>query len=290
MTTRDSTPVTPALLRDWALPDPEGAKDSRGRALVVGGSQSTPGAAMLAGIAALRVGAGVLSMAMPAAVAIAAAVAIPEAGVSGWTEGDGSAEPSLETTLKSLLERADALLIGPGLDSAEQTRAILEAAAPLVGSETPVVLDAFALGGLPEVPRIGAELAGRLILTPNSSEAKRLLDAEVDGEEPAQVAARIAGQWDAVVSYAGVVAAPDGASWDIATGHPGLGTSGSGDVLAGAIMGLLARGSELTQAACWGTYLHAASGDRLAARIGRIGFLARELLVELPLVMSELRA
>ena len=71
-------------------------------------------------------------------------------------------------------------------------------------------------------------------------------------------------------------------------GHSGLATSGSGDVLAGAVGGLLARGAEPAQAACWAKYLHAAAGERLAARIGRLGFLAREVLAELPLVLSEL--
>jgi NAD(P)H-hydrate repair Nnr-like enzyme with NAD(P)H-hydrate dehydratase domain len=76
----------------------------------------------------------------------------------------------------------------------------------------------------------------------------------------------------------------------VSSGHPGLGTSGSGDVLAGAIGGLLARGTQPMQAAAWGTYLHAAAGDRLAARVGRLGFLARELLDELPLLLTELQA
>ena len=73
-------------------------------------------------------------------------------------------------------------------------------------------------------------------------------------------------------------------------GHAGLGTSGSGDVLAGAVAGLLGRQVEPAQAMCWGTYLHAAAGDRLAPHVGRIGFLARELVDELPRVLTELQA
>ena len=79
-------------------------------------------------------------------------------------------------------------------------------------------------------------------------------------------------------------------SWLVPFGHPGLGTSGSGDVLAGAVAGLLARGTERAQAACWATYLHAAAGDRLAPVVGRIGFLARELVDTLPHVLTELQA
>lgn len=86
------------------------------------------------------------------------------------------------------------------------------------------------------------------------------------------------------------IVTPTGNRWQAPAGHSGLGTSGSGDVLAGALVGLLARGVELSQAACWATYLHAAAGDRLAARVGSLGFLARELLDQLPLVLTELRA
>lgn len=73
-------------------------------------------------------------------------------------------------------------------------------------------------------------------------------------------------------------------------GNGGLATSGSGDVLVGAVAGLLGRTGDADQATCWGTHVHAAAGDRLAARVGTLGFLARELLPELPVVLSELGA
>jgi NAD(P)H-hydrate repair Nnr-like enzyme with NAD(P)H-hydrate dehydratase domain len=87
-----------------------------------------------------------------------------------------------------------------------------------------------------------------------------------------------------------VIAAPDGRCWWTSTGSGGLGTSGSGDVLAGAVAGLLARGADLDQATCWGTHLHGAAGDRLAARVGPLGYLARELVEQLPLALVELSA
>jgi NAD(P)H-hydrate repair Nnr-like enzyme with NAD(P)H-hydrate dehydratase domain len=83
--------------------------------------------------------------------------------------------------------------------------------------------------------------------------------------------------------------APDGSAWSDGAGGVGLGTSGSGDVMAGAVGGLLARGAETVQAAVWGRYAHAAAGDRLAAQEGRVGFLARELLDELPQVLAALQ-
>ena len=106
-------------------------------------------------------------------------------------------------------------------------------------------------------------------------------------DEPVDAAVRIAERYGAAVSLSGCIASPDGRRWQVPTGHPGLGTGGSGDVLAGAIAGLLARGADAEQASCWGTYLHATAGDRLAARVGRLGFLAGELADELPVVLVE---
>jgi NAD(P)H-hydrate repair Nnr-like enzyme with NAD(P)H-hydrate dehydratase domain len=83
-----------------------------------------------------------------------------------------------------------------------------------------------------------------------------------------------------------MVAEAGGRLRGVPAGGPGLGTSGSGDVLAGAIGGLIARGAETAEATCWATYLHARAGDRLAERIGPLGFLARELADELPLVLA----
>jgi NAD(P)H-hydrate repair Nnr-like enzyme with NAD(P)H-hydrate dehydratase domain len=123
-------------------------------------------------------------------------------------------------------------------------------------------------------------------MTPNSAEACRLLERDLD--DPATDVPAIAKRYQAVVSCQGWIADPDGGCWQITTGHVGLGTSGSGDVLAGALAGLRARGATASQAACWGTYLHAAAGDRLTARVGKLGFLARELLDEMPGVMAEL--
>ncbi len=85
-----------------------------------------------------------------------------------------------------------------------------------------------------------------------------------------------------------VIAGTDTPIWRCGPNCIGLGTSGSGDVLAGAVLGLLGRGADATQAACWGTYLHLNAGHRLAARVGTVGFLARELMAELPPLLEEL--
>ena len=278
--------LTPALLREWPLPEPAGSKYGRGQVVVVGGARTSPGAAVLAGVAALRVGAGRLTLGVARSVSVATAVAVLEAGVHGLPESEAGALDGTGTeVLGPDLDDADAVLVGPGLDDPDRTAALLRALAPRLGTSAPVLLDAFALGVLTDVPDVSEPLRGRLVLTPNAKEASALLDGD-DVDDTAS--ARIAHRYDAVVSCAGTVAAPDGRTWAVSTGENGLATSGSGDVLAGALVGLLARGADPAQAACWATHLHAAAGDRLAARVGRVGYLARELVDELPAVLTEL--
>jgi hydroxyethylthiazole kinase-like uncharacterized protein yjeF len=310
-TPSDPTLVTPSLLRDWPLPAAGEDKYSRGSVLVIGGARATPGAALLAGTAALRAGAGKLSLAVAESVAVQVAVALPECGAIGLPEtSDGSVTGRGLERIASYLDGADAMLVGPGLDdpdlAEELLRVLLEREAgsgPRSGDSRPgggtanggpaVVLDAFALGGLLKVADLLEPWKGRLILTPNPKEAAILLEREVD-DLAADVAA-IADKFQAVVSCQGLIARPSGGDapeeselWKITTGYGGLGTSGSGDVLAGAIAGLRARGTSNAQAACWGTHLHAAAADRLASRMGPLGFLARELADELPALMLEL--
>jgi ADP-dependent NAD(P)H-hydrate dehydratase len=300
-----ATPVTPSLLRGWRLPSAGEDKYSRGAVMVIGGARATPGAALLAGIASLRAGAGRLTMAVAESVATQLAVSFPEAGVIGLPETrDGSVRGSGLDPIYGDLESADAVLIGPGLDDADRTEDLLrtllerdhDGGTTDGGSGTggaTIILDAYALGCLPRLKDALDPWHGRLILTPNPKEAGILLGRAVDQLESA--VRDIARQYQAVVSCQGFIArppdgqAPEGPElWEITTGYGGLGTSGSGDVLAGAIAGLRARGASDAQAACWGTHLHAAAADRLASRLGPLGFLARELTDELPALMLEL--
>lgn len=285
-------PITPAFLRARPLPEPGGSKEARGHALVIGGSAGTPGAVLLAGQAALRVGAGVLGMALPDEIAIPVAVAVPESGVCPWTlDRHGHLDNASRERLAQRIEWADAVLVGPGLDDGELTTHLLQLVAELAADKLPIALDAYGIGALRDVDEeTRNRLRGRTLVTPNHREAGMLLDTEidVDSDDDLEVAQRISATWDAVVAYQGSVSAPGRTPLASSTGDSGLGTSGSGDVLAGALLGLLARGADAELAAAWAGYLHAAAGDRLAARIGRLGYLAGELLDELPQVLSEL--
>ncbi len=274
--------VTRELLSTWGLPDPGGDKKSRGDVIVVGGSRRTPGGVMLAGEAALRVGAGRLSVFVPGSIDAQVGTVLPEAGIYALPE---EASSPFDASASEKIAAADAVLVGPGFDDADETRDTLLA----VGDAGParLVLDAYALGILPDVDR--ARLPEELVLTPNREELAILLgeDAADFTDDLAAAVGEVARRYDAVVTCYDVVAAPDGASWRIDGGGPGLATSGSGDVLAGAVTGFVARGTGSARAAIWGSATHARAGDRLTERLG-LGFLARELAAELPLGLRDL--
>jgi hydroxyethylthiazole kinase-like uncharacterized protein yjeF len=268
--------VTPTLLRKWGLPDP-GSKKARGQVVVVGGSPRSPGAVLLSAEAALRVGAGRVGLAVSPDIAPGLGTAMPEAGVYTW----GGDADSLDDGLRSALESADAVLLGPGFDDPEATRvALLAVAGAGVGR---LVLDAFALGILSDVDR--ALLPDDLLMNANEEEAALLLERDL-GEDRAADVAEIARRYSAVVHCFGTVATAGGDVWQAEPGSGGLGTAGSGDVLAGCIAGFASRGLEPERAAVWGGWTHARSGDRLTERVG-VGFLARDLLGEVTSVVRD---
>lgn len=278
--------ITPALLRDWALPMPTGGKEARGTVLVVGGSRFTPGAVLLAGVAALRAGAGVLQLAAAESTAASLSIQVPEALVIGLPEtGDGAVRGDPGDLLRGLVTEADVVAVGPGLTDIEATGELLRLVLDAAGRQTALVLDAYALGALSHAPDLLAGSGRKVVLTPNLTEARHLLGRD-PGDDLDAEAVELAGRYDAVVSLYGHIATPDGRAWREESGDAGLGTSGSGDVRAGLLAGLLSRGADPAQAACWAAFAHAVSGQRLVPRYGRIGFLARELLDEIPYTIA----
>ncbi|MBM7074789.1 NAD(P)H-hydrate dehydratase [Micromonospora humida] len=278
----DTRVITPGLLRDWALPVPTGGKDNRGTVLVVGGSRFTPGAVLLAGVAALRAGAGVLQLAAAESTAAALSIQVPEAMVVGLPEtADGAVAGDPGDRLGELVEQADVVTVGPGLNDIDQTRALLRLVLSAAGPHTALVFDAYALGALSHEPDLLVGADRKAVLTPNLTEARHLLGRD-PGDDLDAESRELARRYEAVVSLYGHIATPDGQCWREESGDAGLGTSGSGDVRAGLLAGLLSRGAEPAQAACWAAWVHAVSGQRLVPRFGRIGFLARELLDEIP--------
>jgi hydroxyethylthiazole kinase-like uncharacterized protein yjeF len=282
--------VTPDLLRSWPLPEPGGTKYARGQVLVVGGSCTTPGAVMLAGTAALRMGAGRLSVATAEGVAMPVAVALPVSGTLPLPQDEQGVITGerVVAVLEHEIARANAVLVGPGLLGRDATRRLLSAVVNALPGDLPVVLDAAAVTALPGLDREStAALRGRTVLTPNTHELASLLDQdEMSEDDVAEATLAISGRLGAVVACGPWVAA--GGLWKVSTGDTGLGTSGSGDVLSGALVGLIGRGASPLQATLWAKHVHAAAGDVLAARWGRVGYLADEITRELPLVLRSL--
>ncbi len=291
MSARACVTVDEVLLRGWPLPqaDEDGDKERRGRVLVLAGSREMPGAAVLAATAALRAGAGKLVVATPEPAVPTMVAALPEARVIALPEAaDGGPDLAGLEALQAIAGATAALVAGPGMIGEASTLSFVRALLPLFTGST-VVLDALAMDAV----RSGARFTQPVILTPHAGEMAHLTGAEKSDalEEPHAMALHHARRWNAVVALKGsttCVAAPDARAWLHCAHAPGLGTSGSGDVLAGIIGGLAARGATPEQAAVWGVALHARAGEVLAQRVGIVGYLARELPQEIPALMEAL--
>jgi hydroxyethylthiazole kinase-like uncharacterized protein yjeF len=299
--------IDSSLLRGWPLPLPsnEGDKEERGHVLILGGSREMPGAVILAATAAMRAGAGKLTIATGRSVAQLVALAIPESRVLGLAETEaGGFTVDAVAALDPLADKINAILIGPGMQDEAATARLVHALLPrLEGSNASVLLDANAMGAIlyppqnsPQNSQAGVNAPFRfnvpVLITPHAGEMAHLTGMDKDDilAGPDRVALDAAQRWNAVVALKGartVIAAPGGERWQHEGGNIGLATSGSGDVLAGIIAGLAARGAELTQAVSWGVSLHARAGERLAGRFGKLGYLARELPDEIPALLEQ---
>jgi len=281
-----------ATLAAWPLPALDGSadKEERGRVLVLAGSREIAGAALLAATAALRVGAGKLAIGTASSVAPQLAVAMPEARVIGLPEtAGGGLHADGVAQLEDALRHADAVLVGPGLADEDACCGFVGALLPLAQGK-PLVLDALALNAA----RRHGPFRQPVLLTPHAGEMAHLLGASKHSvcADPQAAALEAARRWNAAVALKGAttwLAAADGTLWRHQGGNPGLATSGSGDTLAGAIAGLAARGAGLEQACAWGVVLHAQAGERLAQRLGPLGYLARELPLEMLAAMAALQ-
>ena len=247
----------------------DGDKETKGRILVIAGSKEVPGAAILTATAAMRAGAGKLKIATAESVAIPLGIAMPEAMVVGLDDID--------------LE-ADAIVAGPGMSSDADCDRIAE---ELLASEARIALDAALLHAL-KPPK--AKRSSLPVLLPHAGELASLLDCDEDEIErdPIGCGRRAAEHFRAVVLVKGVtshIVCPEGEAWTYDGGAPGLGVSGSGDVLAGIVGGLLARGAEPLNALLWSVWLHGEAGAQLANKVGPIGFLAREIADEIPALL-----
>lgn len=284
-------------LRDHPLPQPgeHADKNERGRVLAIGGCRSVPGGIRLTAEAGLRAGAGKVRVATIASATIALGVAMPEIGVFGLPESDeGEIGPGVGAALDPLLERNDAIIVGPAIASEEAAGAIVDHLLAAARCDAPIVFDAAALTCLP--PTRTRKLRDRrhpVILTPHAGEMAAMLECSADEIEHDRVAAvrTCAERFGGVCVLKGstsLIATPQGDLYAYAGGGVGLATGGSGDVLAGIAAGLAARGADPLVATLWAVWLHGEAGRRCAERQGPLGFLARELLAHVPGLMRAL--
>jgi ADP-dependent NAD(P)H-hydrate dehydratase len=293
MNASDAIPLSLEKLQAMPIPHPGAASDKerRGRVLVIGSSRHVPGAVLLSGVAALRAGAGKIQLAVPESLALSIGIAFPESGVIGLPETEGG-EPRCEAdhALQKAIESADSVLFGPGLMDEQGCIPLVRSL--LAQADFGLVLDAGALGEAMTSVSQAPRRQPPAILTPHAGEMASLtgLSKEAVEDDPAGVALSVAQRLGVIVALKGAttfIAEPSGRFWRNEHGAVGLGTAGSGDVLAGIMAGLLARGAEPIAATLWGIYLHAKIGEHLSRKVGALGFLARELLDEIPRVLQE---
>lgn len=276
-------------LEQYPLPPIKGGdKDSRGKILIIAGSRDVPGAALLAAHGAMRAGAGRPQIACPEPIAIPLGIEMPEAKVIGHaTHRDGGFAKSAIGELSELASMADAIAAGPGLETNNAAKPLGMA---LLKLGKPAALDAGLLHVLADcVDEVRASPIPPILL-PHSGEMASLIEsdaAEVE-KDPLAAGLECASRYKSHVLVKGPqshIVAADGRCWKYDGGGPGLAVSGSGDVLAGIVGGLLARGAEPVTALLWAVWLHGEAGRALARRVGPAGFLAREIAGEVPALL-----
>jgi len=282
---------TQPLPQDRSYPGPWLTR-RRALAGIIAGSAGKTGAAAMAAQAALRIGAGLVTVAAPRSVSDvleaklleAMAYPVPE------TEARTLSKQALETLL-AFAETKTALAIGPGIGRHPDTQALIHNL--IVSVVKPTVLDADGINAFTGHKEMIGQAHGPLVLTPHPGEMARLLGittADVQRDRLG-VASRVAREQNVCVVLKGagtVVAGPDGRLAVNPTGNPGMATGGTGDVLTGIITGLLAQGVTPWGAACAGVYVHGLAGDLAASEMGEMGLIAGDVIRAIPLAIRRI--
>ena len=310
--------ATAEQIQSWLPARPRSAhKGTFGRALIVAGSVNYVGAATLAGAGAKRVGTGLVTVALPMPIQPAVAASLAEATYLLLPHDLGVIASGAVPVLRDRYEDYDALLLGPGLTQEKETVSFVHALLGLEPSERrghigfvssatseqsegpelpPLVVDADGLNALAAADEWWKMLPPGTILTPHPGEMARLMGGDVTTKDVQAdrngLAQRMAARWNTVVVLKGaftVVADPGGRVFVLPFANPALATAGSGDVLAGAIVGLRAQGMEAFEAAVAGAYLHGLAGELARADLGDMGVVAGDLPPRLPKALRGIR-
>jgi ADP-dependent NAD(P)H-hydrate dehydratase / NAD(P)H-hydrate epimerase len=290
--------------RDIAARLPVRSRDSHkgtfGKALICAGSLNYTGAAFLAGTAATRAGAGLVTLALPRTIYPIVTSAAHETTFVPLPDSNGALIPSAAKIVHKHLKDYDALLVGPGFGRDPRTVTFVRSLLGLGKEKTldipvPLVIDADALFALAQTWKWSAQLTPRTaIVTPHPGEMATLCGLTRDEVQSDRigVARKHAEDWNQVVVLKGaytVVAAPEGRVTLIPFATPALATAGTGDVLAGTIVAMLAQGLVPYDAAVVGAYVHGLAGTIAEEEIGRAGVVAGDLLPRLPRAISMTR-
>jgi ADP-dependent NAD(P)H-hydrate dehydratase len=286
--------VTATPLPRLAPRRPESHKGDFGRALVVGGSRGMSGAITLSGMATLRGGAGLVTLAVPRTIQDVVAGCNPSYMTIALTDDGERIDRRAAKDVIALAESATAVALGPGLG---RSAALTEFVASLYTSITrPMVVDADALVAIAARPELLAQPGGARVLTPHPGEFVRLAGRAIpdakrlavgDDSQRSQVAAELARK-DATAKTVIVLkghrtAITDGARVALnSTGNPGMATGGSGDVLTGLTTALLCQSLEPFDAARLAVHIHGLAGDLAAERLGQVSLISSDLIDYLP--------
>ncbi|MDD5225510.1 MAG: NAD(P)H-hydrate dehydratase [bacterium] len=271
---------------------PASHKGNYGHLLILAGSPGKTGAACLAARGAFKIGAGLVTVALPKSLASVVVAGLPEVMTEPLEETEaGTLSPSALFQLEKALEGKTALAVGPGFSTLPEVGEIIRGV--IARSGVPILLDA---DGLTHLARNRALLNGksrRTVITPHPGELARIFNTSTDEIQADRIgsARKAARELEARVVLKGartVIAGPEGEVSINPTGNRGMAQGGMGDVLTGMIGGLLAQGLSLADASCLGVYLHGMAGDRIAGRQGPVGILASELADEIPFCIKEL--
>ena len=282
----------PDEFKAFAIPrKAAGNKGDYGHALIVAGSVGKSGAAVLASWAALRAGAGLVTVATPEPVLPIVAAHTPEIMTEplAATRAGTVSERCLEGNLfATLLKGKRALGMGPGLSTQEETQAFVRAVVR-ERAVVPIILDADGLNAFAGRAAELRDSKGLLAITPHPGEMARLLGctaADVQARR-VELALKAAADWNAMVILKGqqtVIAAPDGSAYINSTGNPGMATGGTGDVLTGMLTSLTAQYGthHWQQTLAFGVYLHGLAGDIAYAEMGEAPLMASDLIRYIP--------
>jgi hydroxyethylthiazole kinase-like uncharacterized protein yjeF len=271
-------------------------KGTFGRVLVIAGSVNYIGAAYLACMGAMRVGAGLVTLAIPASLQPVLASKLVETTYLPLPEVDSQVNSIISAKLlKDEIPKYDALLVGCGLGQSEQTADLVKRL--FIDNETelpPVILDADALNILASEPEWWRHIKGSAILTPHPGEMSRLTGMKVDEiqQDRLNVAEKAAEKWNQTVVLKGaysVIASPDKPSVINPAANPGMASAGTGDVLSGVIAGVLVQNMSPADAASCGVYVHGEAGEYVRKKLGDTGMIASDLLPELPGVIKKIK-